>query len=110
MIAQVKDAVLVTRYLKRGGRSNDVSRGTSHIDSNQLIAAGIFMLRAVESASSLLKRGIMGTWHRISPKHLASYLEEMEFRFNRRKRADLFIDTLRHMVTAPTLTFEKLTA
>jgi hypothetical protein len=110
MIAQVKDAVLVTRYLKRGGRSNDVSGGTSLIDSNQLIAAGIFMLRAVESASSLLKRGIMGTWHRISPKHLASYLEEMEFRFNRRKRADLFIDTLRHMVTAPTLTFEKLTA
>ena len=58
---------------------------------------------AVESASSLLKRGIMGTWHRISPKHLASYLEEMEFRFNRRKRPDLFIDTLRHMVTAPVL-------
>jgi hypothetical protein len=33
----------------------------------------------------------------------------MEFRFNRRKRSDLFIDTLRHMVTAPVLTFEKLT-
>jgi transposase-like protein len=64
----------------------------------------------VESAFSLLKRGIMGTWHRLSAKHLASYLEEMEFRFNRRKRSDLFLDTLRHMVTAPVLTFEKLTA
>ena len=51
----------------------------------------------------------MGTWHRISAKHLASYLEEMTFRFNRRKRSDLFLDTLRHMVTAPVLTFEKLT-
>jgi transposase-like protein len=64
----------------------------------------------VESAFSLLKRGIVGTWHKISAKHLPAYLAEMEFRFNRRKRHDLFIDTLRHMVTADPLTFEKLTA
>jgi transposase-like protein len=64
----------------------------------------------VESAFSLLKRGIMGTWHRISAKHLAAYLDEMTFRFNRRKSHDLFLDTLRHMITAPVLTFEKLTA
>ncbi len=64
----------------------------------------------VESAFSLFKRGVMGTWHKVSAKHLQSYLEEMSFRFNRRKRSDLFLDTLRHMVTAPTLTFEKLTA
>jgi transposase-like protein len=63
----------------------------------------------VESAFSLLKRGIVGTWHKISAKHLAAYLSEMEFRFNRRKNSDLFVDTLRHMVTAPVLTFEQLT-
>jgi len=64
----------------------------------------------VESAFSLLKRGIMGSWHKISAKHLPAYLAEMEFRFNRRKRSDLFLDTLRHMVTADPLTFERLTA
>jgi transposase-like protein len=64
----------------------------------------------IESAFSLLKRGIIGTWHRISAKHLAAYLDEMSFRFNRRKNANLFLDTLRHMVTAPTLTFERLTS
>ncbi len=64
----------------------------------------------VESSFSLLKRGIIGTWHRISAKHLAAYLEEMTFRFNRRNRNDLFLDTLRHMVTADPLTFERLTA
>ncbi|MGC1106359.1 MAG: IS1595 family transposase [Candidatus Acidiferrales bacterium] len=63
----------------------------------------------VESAFSLLKRGIVGTWHKISAKHLQSYLDEMEFRFNRRKSETLFQDTLRHMVNAPVLTFEKLT-
>jgi hypothetical protein len=64
----------------------------------------------VESAFSLLKRGIMGSWHKISAKHLPAYLDEMTFRFNRRKNANLFLDTLRHMVTSPVLTFEKLTA
>jgi transposase-like protein len=63
----------------------------------------------VESAFSLLKRGIIGSWHKISAKHLPAYLAEMEFRFNRRNRSDLFIDALRHMVTAPVLTFERLT-
>jgi len=64
----------------------------------------------VESAFSLLKRGIIGSWHKISAKHLPAYLDEMTFRFNRRKSANLFLDTLRHMVTAPVLTFERLTA
>jgi transposase-like protein len=63
----------------------------------------------VESAFSLLKRGIVGSWHKVSAKHLPAYLAEMEFRFNRRKNANLFLDTLRHMVTAPVLTFEQLT-
>src|ERR1035437_7100358 len=36
----------------------------------------------VESAFSLLKRGIIGTWHRVSAKHLQAYLDEMCFRFD----------------------------
>ena len=62
----------------------------------------------IESACSLLIS--VGSWHKVSAKHLPAYLEEMTFRFNRRGRADLFIDTLRHMVTADPLTFEELTA
>ena len=64
----------------------------------------------VESAFSLLKRGLIGSWHKISAKHLAAYLDEMTFRFNRRKSSTLFLDTLRHMITADPLTFEQLTA
>jgi transposase-like protein len=64
----------------------------------------------VESAFSLLKRGVIGTWHQISAKHLQAYCEEMAFRFNRRKNPELFTDTLRHMITAPVLTFAKLTS
>jgi transposase-like protein len=89
------------------------ARRTNHKKINHssgMYVVGDIHTNTVESAFSLLKRGIMGTWHRISAKHLPAYLEEMEFRFNRRKRSDLFLDTLRHMVTASVLTFEKLTA
>lgn len=78
-------------------------------------SAGVYVdgdlhTNTVESAFSLLKRGIMGTWHRISVKHLAAYLDEMAFRFNRRNTSDLFEDTLRHMVRADPLTFRELVA
>jgi hypothetical protein len=78
--------------------------------SAKIYVDGDVTTNGIESAFSLLKRGIVGSWHKVSAKHLPAYLEEMTFRFNRRGRADLFIDTLRHMVTADPLTFEELTA
>jgi transposase-like protein len=44
----------------------------------------------IESAFSLLKRGIAGSFHRVSHKHLQRYLFEFEYRFNRRKDVNLF--------------------
>jgi transposase-like protein/IS1 family transposase len=78
--------------------------------SAKVYVMGDIHTNTIENAFSLFKRGIRGSWHHISPKHLGAYLEEMSFRFNRRKNSNLFLDTLRHMVTAPVLTFEKLTA
>jgi transposase-like protein len=94
--------------MKRAGVEEGKHKTINH--SGKVYVMGDVHTNTVENAFSLLKRGIMGTWHRVSAKHLASYLEEMEFRFNRRKNPNLFIDTIRHMVTAPVLTFEKLTA
>ena len=39
----------------------------------------------MESVFSLLKRGVMGTFHSVSKKHLPNYLNEFEFRWNTRK-------------------------
>lgn len=63
----------------------------------------------IESAFSLLKRGIIGTWHRVSAKHLAAYLDEMSFRFNNRKNPYLFRDTLIKMLNTSNLEYKKLT-
>lgn len=37
---------------------------------------------------SLLKRGVMGTFHSVSKKHLPNYLNEFEFRHNSRHADD----------------------
>jgi transposase-like protein len=94
--------------IKKAGVETGKHKSINH--SSKVYVMGDVHTNTVENAFSLLKRGIMGTWHRVSAKHLASYLDEMCFRFNRRKRPDLFMDTLRHMITAPVLTFQKLTA
>ena len=39
-----------------------------------VVRVGEVHTNTVESAFSLLKRGIMGTWHRVSVKHLPAYL------------------------------------
>jgi transposase-like protein len=78
--------------------------------SAKVYVDGDITTNGIESAFSLLKRGIIGSWHKVSAKHLPAYLEEMTFRFNRRNSKTLFLDTLRHMITADPLTFERLTA
>jgi transposase-like protein len=97
-------------YQAAVSRTMPVTKHKTINHSSRVYVDGDIHTNTIESAFSLLKRGIIGTWHSISAKHLAAYLDEMSFRFNRRKRSDLFLDTLRHMVTADPLTFEKLTA
>ena len=94
--------------MKRAGQAAKKHKTIKHQAS--VYVDGDIHTNTVESAFSLLKRGIIGTWHKISAKHLAAYLEEMTFRFNRRKSPTLWVDTLRHMITADPLTFENLTA
>ena len=38
----------------------------------------------MEGVFSLIKRGVMGTFHSVSRKHLPNYLNEFEFRHNTR--------------------------
>jgi len=72
-------------------------------------APGDVHTNTVESAFSLLKRGIMGTWHRVSAKHLMAYLDEMTWRFNNRKNPYLFRDTMLKLIHSENLEYKELT-
>ena len=52
----------------------------------------------IESAFSLFKRGVTGSFHRVSHKHLQRYLFEFEYRFNRRTTPNLFTETVEQLV------------
>lgn len=69
---------------------------------------GIVHTNSVESAWSLLKRSIIGSYHHISVKHLPAYLDEMEFRFNRRENPYLFRDVLMVLLGGDALPYAKL--
>ena len=73
-------------------------------------AHGDVHTNTVESAFSLLKRCIVGTWHKVSAKHLPAYLYEMCLRFNNRKNPFLFRDTMLKLIDSPNVEYKHLTA
>jgi transposase-like protein len=46
--------------------------------------------QTIEGFWSLVKRGIIGTFHKISRKYLPLYVNEFQFRYNNRMNADIF--------------------
>ncbi|MGH7931237.1 MAG: IS1595 family transposase [Candidatus Binatia bacterium] len=65
---------------------------------------------SVEGVWSLLKRAIMGAYHKISHKHLDAYLNELEWRFSNRRNPFLFRDTIKQLMNAKTMEYKKLIA
>jgi hypothetical protein len=64
----------------------------------------------IESAFSLLKRGIVGSFHKVSIKHLHRYLSEFEMRFNERKNPEKFELLVSRMCQTETMPYQHLVA
>ena len=83
-------------------------RMVNHIVS---YGSGDLHTNTVENAFSLLKRGIYGTYHKVSIKHLGRYCNEFSYRFNRRKyQSQMFDETIKRLVNGKPLPFKTLTA
>lgn len=63
----------------------------------------------IEGVFSLFKRSVMGSYHKVSKKHLDAYLDELEWRFNNRENPYLFRDTLIKLIRSESLPYEELT-
>ena len=72
-------------------------------------AKGLTNTNSIENFWSLFKRGVVGSFHKVSEKHLDRYLDEFTYRFNGRDDDELFQNTMRNLVTGKALPFEKLT-
>ncbi len=65
---------------------------------------------SIEGVWSLFKRSIVGTFHKMSAKHMDRYLEELEWRFNNRGNPSIFRDTLRRIMDTNPLAYRDLVA
>ena len=65
---------------------------------------------SIEGVWSLFQRSIVGTFHKMSAKHMDRYLEELEWRFNNRDNPHIFRDTLARIMNTGHLTYRELVA
>ncbi|HME84484.1 MAG TPA: IS1595 family transposase, partial [Roseiarcus sp.] len=56
---------------------------------------GAIHTQTIEGFWSLIKRGCVGTFHKVSKKYLALYVAEFEFRYNNRLNEDIFGEAIK---------------
>ena len=80
-------------------------------DVNEYVRAGGIHTNSIEGFWSQLKRGIIGIYHNVSPKHLHGYAHEFGYRFNNGKLFDVvrFEDAVKN-ADAKRLTYKRLIA
>ncbi len=93
----------------RGIQDHDTKHKTVNHATRQW-AEGDAHTNTIENVWSLLKRSIMGSYHKIDAKHLNSYLDELEWRYNNRENPYLFRDTLKKLIESNNLEYQKLIA
>jgi hypothetical protein len=70
-------------------------------------------VNGIESVWAVLKRGIYGTFHHVSPKHLGRYVDEFTFRLNEgnvARRTLLRLDSFVDGTAGKRLTYKDLIA
>ena len=109
----------ITKYVSVGAKLytdefrsyNKLGKTYTHATINhslKLYVNGDIHTNSIENFWSVLKRGIYGIYHHVTPKHLQRYCDEFSYRFNSRKLkdADRFTLTLQNLEGR--LTYNKL--
>jgi transposase-like protein len=73
---------------------HDFNHGTVDHSKGQHVV-GVVHTNTIEGFWSIIKRGIVGTFHKVSKKYLPFYVAEFQFRYNNRENADIFGTAIR---------------
>lgn len=91
-----RDAVLYTDEFPSYDHFTRIGFNHQRINHRaKIYVSGNLHTNSIEGFWSLVKRGISGVYHAVSPKYLQSYLDEYAFRYNHRNdEAPMFISVL----------------
>jgi transposase len=92
-------AIYTDDYVSYDGLS---IRGFTHHrirHSDRVYVMGDVHTNTIEGFWSLVKRGIGGVYHYVSPKYLQTYLDEYTFRYNRRDQGNLLFRAILEQVS-----------
>jgi transposase-like protein len=93
-------------YYKKVGKHFAAHESVNH--SKEEYARGDVTSNTVESSFAILKRGLTGTFHSVSEKHLQRYCSEFDFRWNTRQSQG-FNDVMRADATLKGIAGKRLT-
>jgi len=74
----------------------------------EYVRSGDIHTNSVENFWSLFKRGLIGSFHKVSVKHLRRYLNEFTFRFSNRDAKDLFALVMLNLVIVSGIKYAEL--
>jgi len=109
-VADETEAIYTDEWPPYAGIGDDDTRHETVNHRAKEWVRGLVHTNSVESIWSLLKRCIIGAFHKVSVKHLERYLDELEFRFNNRHNQHAFRDIMKRLLSKEALRYEKLTA
>jgi transposase-like protein len=88
------ESILITDEFKGYSKANSLVLRHLTINHSVSYAQGAIHTNTIEGFWALLKRGIVGQYHKVSLSHLQKYVNEFAFRYNIRKNDDVFNLTL----------------
>ena len=92
------------------GIADDDTRHQTVNHSAEEWVVGDVYTNSIEGVWSLFKRSIVGSFHKMSAKHMDRYLEELEWRYNNRDNPHIFRDTLARIMNTDPLRYSELVA
>ena len=75
--------------MKREYPQQAIVRHTAHE-----YVVGAVHTNTIEGFWSIFKRGVVGTFHKVSAKYMPLYVAEFQFRYNNRDNAEIFAEAI----------------
>src|SRR5713226_5256620 len=117
LISKIKDNISIDADLVCTDESPMYKRMPKNVKKHEIVnhsakewVRGDVHTGTIDGYWGLLKRGIIGSYHQVSIKHLGRYLSEFQFKWNHREARNIFVLVIAALVIGRALRYNELIA